>query len=450
MIQSSSTLPTSDPNSVLEEPPVDPVPGQSNLRGFPAPAEARLSLTQAATTTTIRLISNPSTNPELLLSPPKLKPFVTSFDLLPATPGGGAGNSTVPVWPLSPGGAKQESLYPAVPTFEEFGNSVLQHSPRRGQYDYSDMDMDIDVDVPGGLTVPSVHEPAPTKTRTSARFNTGATPKSTEKPSAEPVDIFSPAPKPQRTSTRSRLGIPRSEPFVFGSPLPQNNMSNLQFRSAAQSVLDEMNKRLAEEGVEAVEVNVLDHPRATEESTEKQASDVPVRVGDMFDKVHKKEFDKMDSITSHYAAKRGVQGTVPQPVVSKKRKSSLVVKERKPGVPAARHRPNGSRVASGASVGTLPGAFEEGEDEDDVADRRMSKRPRVEREGSGAPAEPEVEKASLPPPPDPEEEARKQKEREAIRRRLEHNKAKRRSSMGRPSLGRAPPREYHLRSPIPS
>ena len=308
--------------------------------------------------------------------------------------------------------------------------------------------MDIDVDMPGRLAVPSIREPTPEMADSSARFNTGATPKSTEKPSAEPVDIFSPVPKPQKASTRSRLGIPRSEPFVFGSPLPQHNTSNLQFRSAAQSVLDEMNKRLAEEGVEAVDANVLNNPRATaEESVERQEGNAPLRAGDIFEKIHQKEFDKMDSITSHYAAKRGAQSTAPQPILSKKRKSSLVVKERQSRVPAARHRPNGSRVASGASVKTLPGGFgEEGDEDDEVADRRMSKRPRVEREESDAPAQPD--RTSSAPPPDPVNEAQKQKEREAIRRKLEHNKAKRRSSMGRPSLGRAPPGERPFHSPI--
>lgn len=302
--------------------------------------------------------------------------------------------------------------------------------------------MDIDLDVPGGLAVPSIREPTPEKVNTSTQLNTGATPKSTKKPSAEPVDIFSPAPKPQNASTRSRLAIPRSEPFVFGSPLPHHNASNLQFRTAAQSVLDEMNKRLAEAGVEAVDANVLNNRRpTTEESIEKQQSNGPLRAGDVFEKLHQKQFEKMDSITSHYAAKRGAQSTDPEPILSKKRKSSLVVKERKLGVPAARHRPNGSRVASGTSVKTLPGGFgEEGDEDDEVADRHLSKRLRVEREESDAPAQPE--RISLALTPHPEEEALKQKEREVIRRRLEHNKAKRRSSMGRPSLGRAPPREY--------
>ena len=441
-MQSSSTLPTSDPNSGPEEPLVEPIPGQSNLQGLPAPSAARLSLSEAPSTTTIRLVSNPPANSNFLLSPPKLKPFATSFDLVPATPAG-AGSSSVPVWPLSPGGATRESLYPSIPAFQGFGDLHKQQSPRFAQYDNSDMD--LDVDMPGGLAVPCIREPTPEKANTSVRFNTGATPKSSEKPSAEPVDIFSPAPKPQNASTRSKRGIPRSEPFVFGSSLPQHKTSNLQFRTAAQSVLDEMNKRLAEEGVEAVDANVLNNRTSAEEPVQKQEGTGPLRAGDMFDKIHQKEFDKMDSIASHYAAKRGAQSTVSQPILSKKRKSSLVVKERPSGVPVARHCPNGSRIASGASVKTLPGDFtEEGDEDEEVADRRLSKRPRVEREESDA--LPQSDRTTIASPPDPEEEAQKQKEREAIRRRLEHNKAKRRSSMGRPSLGRAPPRECSFHS----
>ncbi|KAF9238104.1 hypothetical protein BU15DRAFT_88519 [Melanogaster broomeanus] len=390
---SLSSKDTSDANVGPEEPPVEPIPGQMNLQGFPAPANARLSLSQAPTTTTIRLISTSSCTPG---------PFATSFDLVPGTPGrageDGAGSVT-----------------------------YLGSHPDDGS------DMEMDIDMPGGLGAESIYEPTPKKVNTSVRLNTGATPKSVEKPSAEPIDIFSPAPKPQNASSRSRVTVSTSEPFVFGSPLPQHNMSNFQFRKTAQSVLDEMNKRLAEEGVEGINMDVLNNRQKTDE-TETQEK-VSLRVGSVFDKIHQQEFDKMDSIATHYAARRGAQSSTAQSVL-------LVVKERQSGVPAARHRPNGARVASAASSKKmLPGGFGDEEDEDEVADRRMSKRPRVEREEPSTSDAPlQAKRVSIAPPPsDPEEEARKQKEREAIRRRLDHNKAKRRSSMGRPSLGRAPP-----------
>ncbi|KAF8843473.1 hypothetical protein BDN67DRAFT_1000891 [Paxillus ammoniavirescens] len=439
VVHSSSTLPTSDANIEPEEPPVEPIPGQMNLQGLPAPANARLSLSHAPTTTTIRLVSTAVAHPERLMSPPKLQPYATSFDLVPGTPGraGDDGHSSVPMWPLSPGGAGRASLYPSIPAFQGFGDFHRREELRSTQ-DF-DSDMEIDNDMPGGLGAPSIYQPTPKKVNSSVRLNTGATPKSTEKPSAEPVDIFSPAPKPQNASSRSRLGIPRSEPFIFGSPLPQHSMSNHQFRTTAQVVLDEMNKRLAEEGVEGVDIDVLNNrQKATEGKGEEK---VTLGVGDMFEEIHQREFNKMDSIATHYAAKRGVQSNPHKPIVSKKRKSSLVVKERKSGVPTTQHRPSGVRVASGASSKKmLPGGFGDEDDDDEIVDRRMSKRPRIDREepsGSDAPAQPK--RVSLAPlPSDAEEEAQKQKEREAIRRRLEHNKAKRRSSMGRPSLGRAP------------
>ncbi|KAG8216132.1 hypothetical protein J3R82DRAFT_8135 [Butyriboletus roseoflavus] len=143
-----------------KEPAVEPIPGQSNLQGLPAPSEARLSLSQAPATTTIRLVSNATTSQEPLLSPPKLQPFATSFDLVPGTPGG-TGSSSVPVWPFSPGGAARESLYPSIPTFQGFADLHTQQSSRSVHYDNSDMD--IDLDMPGGLVVPSIREPAPEK-----------------------------------------------------------------------------------------------------------------------------------------------------------------------------------------------------------------------------------------------------------------------------------------------
>ncbi|KAG6329280.1 hypothetical protein ID866_9809 [Astraeus odoratus] len=448
---SSCTLPTSDA-SVEDRPPVEPIPGQMNLQGMPAPAHARLSMTQAPTNTTIRLVSG-GAPPQDILSPPRLKPFATAFDLVPATPKVGVeGEPAVSVWPpLSPPGPQNQNMYPSLAAFRGFGDLHVQDIAQPDQNDCSDMD----IDVPGGLDIPTIQEPTPRKpANIVGRPNTGATPKSTEKPSAEPVDIFSPAPKPQKASARSRLGgLPRSEPFIFGSPLPQHNLSNRDFRSAAQSVLDEMNKRLADEGIECVDINVLQN---REKQGEHQADDGTKSVEQskrgeltaMFEKAHQDEFDKMESIVQ-YAQKRGRA----EPIVSKKRKSSLVIKDRKAGEPGTRRRASGLRVASGASkTKVVPGGFgeEDDDDEEDVGQRRMSKRPRLEPEPAAegepqAPANEEIipsNEADKKQEDDEEkEEERKQKERELIRRRLEYNKAKRRSSMGRPSLGRAPPQQ---------
>lgn len=40
--------------------------------------------------------------------------------------------------------------------------------------------------------------------------------------------------------------FPQSPPFVFGSPLPQNGISNEEFSSAGLKVLEEMNARLGD------------------------------------------------------------------------------------------------------------------------------------------------------------------------------------------------------------
>jgi len=401
------------------------VPGQNALAGLPAPDNARLSISQGPATTTIRLVA--SNAPEnSLFSPPKLHPFKTSFDLVPQTPGGAEGGG---VWPLSPGGAKRERIYPDVPTFSAFE-----------PVDASDMD--IDVDFPGMLQSST---PARTK------FNTGATPKSDEKPSDFPQDLFSPAPRltraredvgafrPQRSPEKpsSELGIPRSEPFIFGSPNPQHRLSNAQFRSAAQSVLDDMNARLKTEGVASVDFELL---RRRQQSTPRQSTANPQQekkagTSQLFDKAHQAQFDKMDSITSHYAARRGLPSDTeaapvlgkrktaaePASITGKTRKSSVVVKkDRVPSTSSVRLRPVAKKV--------VPGGFGDNDDDDDGEkhaqgdDGREPKRVRVDP----------VEDAELE-----REEAKKLKEREAIRRKLDANKAKRRSSMGRPSIGKS-------------
>ncbi|KAG2361035.1 hypothetical protein BDR07DRAFT_1610387 [Suillus spraguei] len=418
--KSQSTVPTEP------EPEVQPVPGQNALAGLPAPDNARLSISQEPATTTIRLVaSNAPQNS--LFSPPKLHPFKTSFDLVPQTPGGAEGDG---IWPLSPGGAKRERVYPDIPTFSVFE-----------PVDTSDMD--IDVDFPGTLQ---------SSTPAHAKFNTGATPKSDEKPSNVPQDLFSPAPRlararegvssfrPQRSPEKSsgELGIPRSEPFIFGSPDPQHRLSNAQFRSAAQSVLDDMNARLKSEGVASVDFDVLRH---RQQSTSRQSTAEDPRqekkasTSQLFDKTHQAQFDKMDSITSHYAARRGLPSDAeaapvlgkrktaagPASITGKTRKSSVVVKKnRVPSTSSVKLRPVPKKV--------VPGGFgdndddDDGEEEDDQEDdRRKSKRVRVDP----------IEDAELD-----REEAKKLKEREAIRRKLDANKAKRRSSMGRPSIGK--------------
>ncbi|KAG2049711.1 hypothetical protein BDR06DRAFT_961165 [Suillus hirtellus] len=425
--KSQSTAPTET------EPEVQPVPGQNALAGLPAPDNARLSISQGPATTTIRLVASNIPN-NSLFSPPKLHPFKTSFDLVPQTPGGAEGGS---VWPLSPGGAKRERIYPDVPTFSAF-------EP------VNTSDMDIDVDFSGTLQ---------SSTPARSKFNTGATPKSDEKPSDVPKDLFSPAPRltraredansfrPQRSpeKTSGELGIPRSEPFIFGSPNPQHRLSNAQFRSAAQSVLDDMNARLRSEGVASVDFDVLRHQQQSTSRhsiTEDLQQEKKASSSQLFDKAHQAQFDKMDSITSHYAARRGLLSSAeaapvlgkrkttagPASITGKTRKSSVVVKkDRVPSTSSVRLRPVSKKV--------VPGGFGDNDDDDDGEeedeqenDRRKSKRFRIDP----------IEDIELE-----REETKKLKEREAIRRKLDANKAKRRSSMGRPSIGKGvqPPKQ---------
>ncbi|KAH7928833.1 hypothetical protein BV22DRAFT_1192479 [Leucogyrophana mollusca] len=443
-------LPEFPPPTPPPPEPVEPIPGHPHLPGLPAPSNARLSMTQAPTTTTIRLISSSSghsANPDLLLSPPRLKPFATTFDLVPPTPGKGA------AWPMSPGEVERE-IYPAIPTFGALYNA-----------DDGEEDMDIDDAIPGGMNM-------------STTLNTTV-------PSIQ-TDVFSPGPSQQqerpipRSPASTNLTAPKPAPFIFGSPLPQNNLSNTQFRSAAQSVLDEMNKRLADEGVQGLNLDVLERKRKSglgEDGAEVgEGTRGSSSVTAMFEKAHQREFERMESITGHYAARRGspVRGETSQSVLGKKRKSTvgqepILPKKRKSSVVIAKNRGERKssvvvpkRVPSTGASGivadatapgrvkkVIPGGFnDDDEDEEDeeerVVDRRASKRPRFDAESGQEVAQqgavdPTPEKSDHDQGGENEnaetEEARNQKERDAIRRRLDYNRAKRRSSMGRPSLG---------------
>ncbi|KAH7909179.1 hypothetical protein BJ138DRAFT_1155929 [Hygrophoropsis aurantiaca] len=437
------------------EDPVEPIPGHPHLPGLPAPSNARLSMTHAPTTTTIRLVSTaaPSTstaNPDWLLSPPKLKPFATTFDLAPPTPGRG------PAWPMSPG----RDIYPAIPNFGED----------------EDMEMDDDV-VPGGI-----------------RVNKSAN-------GIAETDVFSQAPHTHQQHLpvpQSHQSISRSSsstnltatPFIFGSPNPQHTLSNNQFRSAAQSVLDEMNKRLADDGIQGLDLDVLERKRKLAsdagDSGERSETCGDGSVKAKFDRAHEREFEKMGSITGHYAAKRGNpvrsgdneepeplivgkkrKSSVVEPIQAKKRKSSVVIVknrgERKSSVIVPKRVVSGGNGAASSGSGfapqrtkkIIPGGFgdededeekdEDGKDEEEEreGDRRASKRPRFDAADHEKSVEGKIDHPVQVDTRDRDaaaeadaEEIRKQRERDNIRRRLDYNRAKRRSSMGRPSLGR--------------
>jgi hypothetical protein len=219
------------------------------------------------------------------------------------------------------------------------------------------------------------------------------------------------------------VGIPRSEPFLFGSPLPKHSVSKKAFDTAAASVLEEMNKRLSAAGVQKVETDVFGTiPAST--SIAKADSGILRASGkvDRFDKVHEEQFNKMDSIANHYAARRGAPG-------SKKRKSDVLGNGS-----AARNQPS-SDTASRRRLG-IPGGFDDEEETvDDVQeeeDRRMSKRVRVLEDDGG---KDKGRRLTISPKKTEAEEKQADRERVAMRKMLEERKEKRRSSRyGRTSL----------------
>lgn len=381
-----------------------PIPGNTHRPGVPAPPNARLSLGTGGGTT-IRLVNVPSAFGYGDNGTPKLKAFKTSFDLVAGSPAVDGSTFAGAAWP------------PVSPIQEA-----------------KDVEMDANMLKP----------PA---------FNFGST-------------------TPPRPSLKSSA-LPSPEPFIFGSPLPQHKVSNTQFRIAAAEVMEEMNKRLAEAGVKPVETDLLtkrgnlsSHSDATG-GDGARGDDKSKRGGakDKFDKMHEEQFKKMDSIEGHWAVTRGTpdKATVR---VRAKRKSSVLGHGNGPRskprgsmmgrgpAPASRRVSGGVRRASGARVisngtrkkmGIVPGGFvdeeandEESEDDDEAKRKRVRTDTQCETE-AGKGEEREKVVTIVPPPLDLQEEEKKLKEREAIRRKLDQNKARRRSSMGRPSL--VPPRE---------
>ncbi|KAI0319347.1 hypothetical protein OF83DRAFT_1170302 [Amylostereum chailletii] len=388
----------STPDNSISMGTEEALPGDTKRPGAPAPFNARLS-TGAGATTTIRLVSTASSSTRSFLpgtGTPQLKPFATSFDLILGSPGN-SGSSSVPVWPLSPGGPSADRLYPSL-TADDF-------------------------DMPGGMTNPRFATETPARANTSRKSTPRTnTPKTFPKPSNEPQDIFSPVPG---TST---LSIPSGQPFIFGSPLPQHNVSNKAFGSAAASVLEEMNRRLSAAGAQKVGMDFLEnrpHPLSFTDGNDSSGSTKTQK--DRFEKLHEDRFNRMDSITTHYAARRGAPAT-------KKRKSDVLGR----GAPPSKKRASAETrvISNGARKRMIPGGFnDEEEDEEEVeaeeeSDRRMSKRIRVV-EGDGGLDK--GKRVSLAPELTEKEEKKNEKDREAVRRMLDKKREKRRSSMRRVS-----------------
>ncbi|KAL0946234.1 hypothetical protein HGRIS_012493 [Hohenbuehelia grisea] len=253
---------------------------------------------------------------------------------------------------------------------------------------------------------------------------------------------------PSKASSRL-ADSPQRQPFVFGSPLPQHRLSNAQFQDAAKSVLEEMNKRLQQDGVSTVSTDILQQlgkgkPPAvsvadTTGAKSRQAERQEVR--ERFKRAHEDAFGKMAGINERPTR------SAPS-VLGQKRKSNALDDGTKAGI---RRRPSsmakgpvvnraaGTRVISGArrKARAIPGGFgeeeesgdDDGGDADVEAGERAGKRVRLSIAGGSGVGDPKE---------DAEEAEKREKEREAIKRKLEISKARRRSSMGtgRQSMGR--------------
>ncbi|KAF5313406.1 hypothetical protein D9611_008519 [Ephemerocybe angulata] len=371
-----------------------PLPGHALRPGVPAPSNGRLSLglglggapsTPSQPTTTIRLVNRAKDRTSTsnlfgggVSDTPRLEPFKTSFDLIMGSP--------------TPAG----SLYPTL---------TLN-------------------DLPPSLT--SLQKPSSTS------------------PPLSQMDGVIEAPRP---AARSVARSP--DPFVFGSPLPQHRVSDVQFKSAAASVLEEMNKRLKEDGVEGVDTSLIGrlHPGVSGSKGDVSPREVkPMprarggEVKEKFNQAHQDEFQKMEGIDSFVKRRAAVQ---PQEegksvLIGKKRKSSVVA------IAEGARRPGGARasgtrvVSKRAAKKTIPGAFGGDDDDDDDAadqhpDERAGKRIRIISDAKDSKADAnaaEAEAARV------EDEEREEKQRMAIKRKLEMNKAKRRSSTGPGMHGR--------------
>ncbi|KAF9445428.1 hypothetical protein P691DRAFT_805696 [Macrolepiota fuliginosa MF-IS2] len=432
----------------------DPLPGCSLRPGEPAPTDARLSLGLGLTapaasveqqpTTTIRLVSNqprattPSSSQPIAFQTPKLKPFATTFDLV-MTPSVNAKANN------QDGGAafwapdvQFQSLYPTLTADD----------------------------------LPPALPPSPIKS--SADKDTNAAGSTNTNTLAVPAEA----------TTRAKS--PSPDPFIFGSPLPQHSVSNTQFRTAASSVLEEMNKRLLSSGVEGLGtdiVNKLQPGAHTQEEIERMQREVkPLPMGRLsgaggrgeltqkFDDAHRAEFAKMegiDGLVKRKGAEKAapaLEGHQPQHVVGKKRKSSALGDAPRrpttgPGAMPVGGRTSGTTrvISNGRRAKALPGAFGEDEDEEEILEENGEE---VDRGGKRVRMDPDVladgdanttaakgnakEKVEDAMDVDNEDheaglgegeeekesQSQRDREREVIKRKLDISRAKRRSSAG--------------------
>ncbi|EED79347.1 predicted protein [Postia placenta Mad-698-R] len=367
-----------------------PVPGSPLWLGAPALANARLSMGNKGATTTIRLISAAQHNDHDAPGTPQLLPFQTDFDLEMGSPAPSASpGHRLNMWPASPGNTLQgRCLYPLVPFEDMVGGGTMTAGTLPHPQPHAARNEDDAAHMPGGV-----------------------------------------------------LTFTNATPAKASAPL----LSNKKFGDAAASVLEEMNRRVAK--TRAAKGGKAKVPAR---GVQDAFADVFNASDKAFAKAHEDAFGKMDSIATHYDARHPSQ-TQAQPN-SKKRKSDALGIGPAPGA-KRKSSAAGARVISAGvrkKMG-VPGAFGADEDndndngdgdddgsEEDPGDRRSSKRIRT-TSGNDVHS---GQRVSLAPSAgaDPDaEDLKKQKEREAIRRKLDANKARRRSSRGRVSIGGKPP-----------
>ncbi|KAF8186403.1 hypothetical protein BJ912DRAFT_1022798 [Pholiota molesta] len=223
-----------------------------------------------------------------------------------------------------------------------------------------------------------------------------------------------------------RLSAKSPEPFMFGSPHPKDNVSNNQFRSAAAAVLEEMNQRLKEDGVDEIGLEIISklHPGAKKEPP-REIKPIPAskrgEITDKFQKMHDQEFQKMqgiDDVLKKRTERSPEKKEDEKVVIGRKRKSNALERDgggsRRPSALAG--RASATRVISNGrrARAVIPGAFES------------------DGNGKRARMDPEAE---LSPEDERKREAEEllraaelEKEKEAIRKKLEANRARRRSS----------------------
>ncbi|KAI0287177.1 hypothetical protein BC826DRAFT_1108625 [Russula brevipes] len=355
---SQSDMPQTDhfkfstPDTTMDE----HIPGQPGHPALPGPT-ATTGETTGPSKTTIRLVS--ASNSISTLSPehgtPLLRPVDPPFDLVMGSPNA-QGHSHVPVWPLSPHPGPSERLYPILPT-DELNEARQRQTMSRSP----------------GITALSQ---APVS---SAKVY--------PKPSDDIQDLFSPAPK---------------QP---GKPKEVRIEQGVRYRCSFCTRGDEQAPVRC--GVQKVEADVFGSaPLALTAANANTGNHRALDKFGRFDKVHEDQFNKMDSIANHYAAKRGA----PE---SKKRKSDVLG-----------HGPAPDRKRMG-----IPGGFdeeEEGADEvQEEEDRRMSKRVRILEEDGG---KDKGRRLTISSKKTKAEEKQAERERAATRKMLEVRKEKRRSS----------------------